>query len=131
MASRRSRVRTPPAPPLGFIAIPLKSSHLSMRPVASAQYLRFIVPAEFCATLVTVQGPPVSNSRMGASWRITAHGMSDLAQSLPWGRDESELITELQAGSEAAFDWLVTYYHAGVYNLVYGILADSADAAHV
>ncbi len=57
--------------------------------------------------------------------------MSDLAQSLPWGRDESELITELQAGSEAAFDWLVTHYHSGVYNLVYGILSDSADAADV
>jgi RNA polymerase sigma-70 factor, ECF subfamily len=57
--------------------------------------------------------------------------MSDLAQSLPWGRDEAELVTELQAGSDAAFDWLVTYYHAGVYNLVYGILSDSADAADV
>jgi hypothetical protein len=29
--------------------------------------------------------------------------MSDLAQSLPWGRDEAELVTELQAGSDAAF----------------------------
>lgn len=57
--------------------------------------------------------------------------MSDLAQSLPWGRDEAELVTELQAGSDAAFDWLVTYYHAGVYNLAYGILSDSADAADV
>src|ERR1700675_3571967 len=57
--------------------------------------------------------------------------MSDFAQSLPWGRDESELVTELQAGSDAAFDWLVTYYHAGVYNLVYGILSDSADADDV
>jgi RNA polymerase sigma-70 factor, ECF subfamily len=68
---------------------------------------------------------------MGASWRITAHGMSDLAQSLPWAHDESELITELQAGSESAFDWLITHYHSGVYNLVYGILSDSADAADV
>jgi len=57
--------------------------------------------------------------------------MADLAQSWPWGRDEAELVTELQAGSDAAFDWLVTYYHAGVYNLVYGILADAADAADV
>jgi RNA polymerase sigma-70 factor, ECF subfamily len=57
--------------------------------------------------------------------------MSDLAQSLPWGRDEAELVTELQAGSDAAFDWLVTYYHAGVFNLVYGILADPADTADV
>jgi RNA polymerase sigma-70 factor (ECF subfamily) len=57
--------------------------------------------------------------------------MSDLAQILPWGRDESELVNELQAGSEAAFDWLVTYYHGSVYNLVYGILSDRADAADV
>jgi RNA polymerase sigma-70 factor (ECF subfamily) len=57
--------------------------------------------------------------------------MSDLAQILPWGRDEAELVTELQAGSDTAFDWLVTYYHAGVYNLVYGILSNPADAADV
>ncbi|HWG59332.1 MAG TPA: sigma-70 family RNA polymerase sigma factor [Candidatus Acidoferrales bacterium] len=57
--------------------------------------------------------------------------MSDLAQFLSWGRDEGKLVTELQAGSDAAFEWLVTYYHASVYNLVYGILSDSADAADV
>ena len=57
--------------------------------------------------------------------------MSNFAQSLSWGRDEAELVTELQAGSDAAFDWLVTYYHAGVYNLAYGILSDAADAADV
>src|SRR5271155_4136140 len=57
--------------------------------------------------------------------------MSDLAQPLSWGRDEAELVTELQAGSDAAFDWLVTYYHGNVYNLVYGILSDPADAADV
>ena len=57
--------------------------------------------------------------------------MSDMAQVLPWGEDESALVTELQAGSDAAFDWLITYYHAPVYNLVYGILLDAADAADV
>src|ERR1700684_2291875 len=57
--------------------------------------------------------------------------MGELAHSLPWVRDEGELVTELQAGSDAAFDYLVTYYHASVYNLVYGILADAADAADV
>jgi len=60
-----------------------------------------------------------------------AQVMSELAQSLSWGRDEAELVTELQAGSDAAFEWLVTYYHAPVYNLVYGILYDAADAADV
>jgi len=34
--------------------------------------------------------------------------MSDLAQSLSWGRDEADLVHELQAGSDAAFDYLVT-----------------------
>jgi RNA polymerase sigma-70 factor (ECF subfamily) len=55
--------------------------------------------------------------------------VSDWASALPWGRDESELLTELQAGSETAFDWLVTYYHAPVYNLILGMLGDPSDAA--
>jgi RNA polymerase sigma-70 factor (ECF subfamily) len=57
--------------------------------------------------------------------------MSDVAQALTWGQGEAELVNELQAGSDAAFDWVVTYYHAGVYNLVYGFLTDTADAADV
>jgi RNA polymerase sigma-70 factor, ECF subfamily len=57
--------------------------------------------------------------------------MGELAHSLPWVRDEVELITELQAGSDSAFNYLVTYYHSNVYNLVYGILSDRADAADV
>jgi RNA polymerase sigma-70 factor (ECF subfamily) len=39
------------------------------------------------------------------------------------------LVTELQGGSEAAFDWLVTHYHAPVFNLVLGMLGDASDAA--
>src|SRR5271154_4032512 len=57
--------------------------------------------------------------------------MAELAQSLLWGRDEAGLVTELQAGSDSAFDYLVTHYHSSVYNLVYGILSDAADAADV
>lgn len=57
--------------------------------------------------------------------------MSELAQGLSWGRDEAALVTGLQAGSDEAFDYLVTYYHASVHNLVYGILGDSTDAADV
>jgi RNA polymerase sigma-70 factor (ECF subfamily) len=57
--------------------------------------------------------------------------MAELAQSLPWGRDEAELVSELQAGSELAFSYLVSYYHANVYNLCNGILGDAADAADV
>jgi RNA polymerase sigma-70 factor, ECF subfamily len=55
--------------------------------------------------------------------------VSDWASALSWGRDEAELVTELQAGSETAFDWLVNHYHAPVYNLILGMLGDTADAA--
>src|SRR6266849_1660903 len=55
--------------------------------------------------------------------------VSDWASALSWGRDESELVTELQAGSETAFDWLVTHYHGPVYNLILSMLGDGSDAA--
>lgn len=57
--------------------------------------------------------------------------MSDLAQTLSWIQDETQLVTELQSGSDTAFDWVVTYYHVSVYNVIYGILADRSDAADV
>ena len=55
--------------------------------------------------------------------------MSDWASVLPWTPDEAELVTELQAGSETAFDWLVTHYHGPVYNLILGMLGNVSDAA--
>jgi RNA polymerase sigma-70 factor, ECF subfamily len=55
--------------------------------------------------------------------------VSDWASALSWGSDESGLVHELQAGSETAFDWLVTHYHAPVYNLILSMLGDTADAA--
>jgi RNA polymerase sigma-70 factor (ECF subfamily) len=55
--------------------------------------------------------------------------LSDWASALSWGVDETRLVTELQAGSETAFDWLVTHYHAPVYNLILSMLGDVADAA--
>ena len=55
--------------------------------------------------------------------------LSDWASALSWGGDESELVNELQAGSETAFDWLVTHYHGPVYNLILSMLGDTSDAA--
>jgi RNA polymerase sigma-70 factor, ECF subfamily len=55
--------------------------------------------------------------------------VSEWASALSWGRDEAELVSELQAGSETAFDWLVTHYHAPVYNLILSMLGDTSDAA--
>ena len=57
--------------------------------------------------------------------------MSDLANVLSWAQDEAELVTELQSGSDAAFDWLVSYYHAPVYSLALGMLGNVSDAADV
>jgi RNA polymerase sigma-70 factor, ECF subfamily len=56
---------------------------------------------------------------------------SDIGQVLALGRSEAELVNELQAGSEEAFDALVTHYHAVIYNLAVRILGDSGDAADV
>jgi RNA polymerase sigma-70 factor, ECF subfamily len=56
---------------------------------------------------------------------------SDLAQVLSFSPNEAELVSELQAGSNAAFDTLVTHYHTAVYNLVYRMLGDASDAADV
>ncbi len=57
--------------------------------------------------------------------------MSDLARVLPWSQDEAELVTELQGGSGAAFDWLVTHYSGPVYSLVAGMISESCDAADI
>ena len=57
--------------------------------------------------------------------------MSDWANVLSWSQDEAELVSELQGGSDAAFDWLVTHYSGPVYGLVAGILAEPSDAADI
>jgi len=57
--------------------------------------------------------------------------VSDLAHVLPWAQDEAELVTELQGGSDEAFDWLVTHYTAPVFSLVAGMLSESSEAADV
>ena len=57
--------------------------------------------------------------------------MSDLARVLAWPQDEAEIMTELRSGSEAAFDWLVTYYHGPVYAVIAGILRNPNNAADV
>jgi RNA polymerase sigma-70 factor (ECF subfamily) len=57
--------------------------------------------------------------------------VSDLARVLPWSKDEADLVTELQGGSDSAFDWLVTHYSGPVYSLVAGMIAESSDAADI
>src|SRR5881296_2078300 len=75
----------------------------------------------------TRSGSPIRRS--GERTGPERPAVSDWASVLPWSRDEAELVTELQAGSETAFDWLVTHYHGPVYNLILGMLGDTSDAA--
>lgn len=55
--------------------------------------------------------------------------MSILASALPVRAEESLILAELKAGSEEAYAWLIAEYHQPIYNLVYHILNDPADAA--
>src|SRR5215472_17130134 len=90
-----------------------------------------VFPRElFFVMLRNLNAQTVSKWIKGETRSAVEH-MGELAQSLSWVRDEAELVAELQAGSDSAFDYLVTYYHSSVYNLVYGILSDAADAADV
>jgi RNA polymerase sigma-70 factor, ECF subfamily len=57
--------------------------------------------------------------------------VSEFAQAITPGRPEAELVSEVQAGSNQAFDALVTHYHRPIYNLTLRILGDAGDAADV
>jgi RNA polymerase sigma-70 factor (ECF subfamily) len=83
----------------------------------------------FCARHMAFGARPRDNA-----WRKQARevdNVSDLARVLPWSQDEAELVTELQGGSGAAFDWLVTHYSGPVYGLVAGMVSETCDAADI
>ena len=55
--------------------------------------------------------------------------MSDLASAIGIHSEEAALISELKAGSEEAYAWLIAQYNHPIYSLVYRILGDAAEAA--
>jgi len=55
--------------------------------------------------------------------------LGDLAGAIGVRAQESAIVAELKAGSEAAYAWLIGEFHQPVYSLVYRIVADPADAA--
>jgi RNA polymerase sigma-70 factor, ECF subfamily len=55
--------------------------------------------------------------------------MGNVASALTLRPDEAALISELQAGSEDAFAWLIARYHQPIYSLLARTLHDRADAA--
>ncbi|MGH9435816.1 MAG: RNA polymerase sigma factor [Terriglobia bacterium] len=54
-----------------------------------------------------------------------------LDQVAPVSPDEAALVRELQAGSEDAFAYLLAIYRNPIFNVVYHITGDEADAADV
>ena len=55
--------------------------------------------------------------------------MGNIASAIGVRAEEASIVAELKAGSEEAYNWLVTHYHQPIYSLVYRILTDPADAA--
>jgi RNA polymerase sigma-70 factor (ECF subfamily) len=55
--------------------------------------------------------------------------LGDLASAIGIRTQEAAIVAELKAGSEEAYAWLVGEFHQPVYNLVYRIVSDAADAA--
>lgn len=43
--------------------------------------------------------------------------------------DEDSLVSELKAGSETAFAWLIANYHQPIYSVISRLIPDEADAA--
>ena len=54
-----------------------------------------------------------------------------LEQTLPAVNEEAAFVAELRAGSEDAFAYLLTVYQNPVFNLVWHIVENSADASDV
>jgi RNA polymerase sigma-70 factor, ECF subfamily len=55
--------------------------------------------------------------------------LSELASAIGARQEEATIVTELKAGSEAAYAWLIGEFQQPVYGLVYRIVNDPADAA--
>jgi RNA polymerase sigma-70 factor, ECF subfamily len=57
--------------------------------------------------------------------------LGNLVSAIGIRQEEADLITQLKAGSEEAFAWLVATYHQPVYSLIARSLPTQADAADI
>jgi RNA polymerase sigma-70 factor (ECF subfamily) len=55
--------------------------------------------------------------------------LGDFAGAIGVRTQESAIVSELKAGSEEAYAWLIGEFHQPVYSLVYRMVADPSDAA--
>lgn len=64
------------------------------------------------------------------SWAGAAT-LGNLASAIAARAEEASVVTELKAGSEDAYAWLIAHFHQPIYSLVYRTLSDPSDAADV
>jgi RNA polymerase sigma-70 factor, ECF subfamily len=55
--------------------------------------------------------------------------LGDLASAIAIRAEEAAIVSELKAGSEDAYAWLIGQFHQPIYSLVYRMVSDPADAA--
>ena len=55
--------------------------------------------------------------------------LGNIASVLDVRTEEAGIVTELKAGSETAFSWLIAKYHQPIYSLIARTIPDPADAA--
>lgn len=58
-----------------------------------------------------------------------AASLGELASAIGIRSQESAIISELKAGSEQAYAWLIGEFHQPIYSLVYRMVSDPADAS--
>ncbi|HZR59022.1 MAG TPA: sigma-70 family RNA polymerase sigma factor [Terriglobales bacterium] len=58
-----------------------------------------------------------------------ATSLGDLTSALGIRAQEASIVTELKAGSEEAYAWLIGEFHQPIYSLIYRMVSDPADVA--
>jgi RNA polymerase sigma-70 factor (ECF subfamily) len=58
-----------------------------------------------------------------------ATSLGDLTSALGVRAQEASIVTELKAGSEEAYAWLIGEFHQPIYSLIYRMVSDPSDAA--
>ena len=54
--------------------------------------------------------------------------MGDFASAIGARAEEAAIVSDLKAGSEEAYAWLIGEFHQPIYSLLYRMVSDPADA---